>query len=76
MVRRAADTVFIPHRGRRFAPAGRHAPCSWRGRQGQHQQCCGAQPSLITEGATRFGSQCIVVAIDARRRQRSDVDAL
>jgi len=25
-------------------------------------------PSLITEGAKRFGSQCIVVAIDARRR--------
>ena len=25
-------------------------------------------PSLITEGAQRFGSQCIVVAIDARKR--------
>ena len=25
-------------------------------------------PRLITEGAARFGSQCIVVAIDARRR--------
>lgn len=25
-------------------------------------------PNLITEGAARFGSQCIVVAIDARRR--------
>lgn len=25
------------------------------------------RPSLITEGARRFGSQCIVVAIDARR---------
>jgi cyclase len=25
-------------------------------------------PDLITEGARRFGSQCIVVAIDARRR--------
>ena len=25
-------------------------------------------PSLITEGAERFGSQCIVVAIDARKR--------
>ena len=25
-------------------------------------------PNLITEGAKRFGSQCIVVAIDARRR--------
>jgi cyclase len=26
------------------------------------------RPALITEGATQFGSQCIVVAIDARRR--------
>jgi cyclase len=27
-----------------------------------------ARPELITEGAETFGSQCIVVAIDARRR--------
>jgi cyclase len=27
-------------------------------------------PALITEGAARFGSQCIVVAIDARRSNR------
>jgi len=26
------------------------------------------RPAVITEGATQFGSQCIVVAIDARRR--------
>ncbi len=26
------------------------------------------QPTLITEGAMKFGSQCIIVAIDARRR--------
>ncbi len=26
-------------------------------------------PSLLTEGAERFGSQCIVLAIDAKRRQ-------
>jgi cyclase len=26
-------------------------------------------PHLISEGAARFGSQCIVVAIDARRRE-------
>ena len=29
-------------------------------------------PDLITEGARRFGSQCIVVAIDARRMQPFD----
>jgi cyclase len=34
-------------------------------------------PSLITEAALRFGRQCIVVAIDARRRKQevSDTDA-
>ena len=26
------------------------------------------RPELISEGADRFGSQCVVVAIDARRR--------
>lgn len=31
-------------------------------------------PNLITEGARRFGSQCIVVAIDARRRQDGSPD--
>ena len=30
------------------------------------------QPQLITEGAERFGSQCVVVAIDARRRCKED----
>tara|TARA_Y100001968_G_scaffold207967_1_gene191102 strand:+ start:713 stop:1486 length:774 start_codon:yes stop_codon:yes gene_type:complete len=30
-----------------------------------------ASPSLISEGANRFGSQCIVVAIDARRRKEN-----
>lgn len=29
-------------------------------------------PSLLNEGADRFGSQCIVVAIDARRRSDPD----
>lgn len=30
------------------------------------------QPSIISEGAEVFGSQCIVVAIDARERERGD----
>jgi cyclase len=30
-------------------------------------------PALIREAATRFGSQCIVVAIDARKRQGDDL---
>jgi cyclase len=29
-------------------------------------------PELISEGAERFGSQCVVVAIDARRRFKTD----
>ncbi|MBI4313264.1 MAG: imidazole glycerol phosphate synthase subunit HisF, partial [Candidatus Omnitrophica bacterium] len=29
------------------------------------------QPSLISQGAKRFGSQCIVVAMDAKRRGKS-----
>lgn len=31
-----------------------------------------ARPSLLSDGAETFGSQCIVIAIDARRRQASD----
>jgi imidazole glycerol-phosphate synthase subunit HisF len=31
-----------------------------------------ARPELVTELATEFGSQCVVVSIDARRRQGSD----
>lgn len=30
------------------------------------------RPELITEGAETFGSQCMVVAIDARRRREAD----
>jgi cyclase len=32
-------------------------------------------PELITEGAERFGSQCIVVAIDAKRRPDADPES-
>ena len=32
------------------------------------------RPELVTEGADRFGCQCIVVAIDARRRQAGGWD--
>lgn len=32
-------------------------------------------PHLISDGAERFGSQCIVVAIDARRRVKDDPSA-
>jgi imidazole glycerol-phosphate synthase subunit HisF len=32
------------------------------------------RPELISDGAERFGTQCIVVAIDARRRERGGWD--
>jgi len=32
-------------------------------------------PALVAEAASRFGSQCIVVAVDARRRDRNDAVA-
>src|SRR5262249_27686427 len=32
------------------------------------------RPELVSEGANRFGSQCITVAIDARRRGADDAD--
>jgi imidazole glycerol-phosphate synthase subunit HisF len=32
-------------------------------------------PTLVAEAASRYGSQCIVVAVDARRRDRNDASA-
>ncbi len=70
MVRRVADSVFIPFtvgggirtvddmRGLLLAGADKVSINSPAVRT----------PELITAGATRFGSQCIVVAIDGRRR--------
>ena len=72
MVRRVADTVFIPFtvgggirtvedmRGLLLAGADKVSINSPAVRT----------PDLITAGATRFGSQCIVVAIDGRRQRR------
>src|SRR5512135_696240 len=70
MVRRVADTVFIPFtvgggirtvedmRGLLLAGADKVSINSTAVRS----------PDLISAGATRFGSQCIVVAIDGRKR--------
>jgi cyclase len=70
MVRNVADSVFIPFtvgggirtvedmRGLLLAGADKVSINSPAVRT----------PDLITAGATRFGSQCIVVAIDGRRR--------
>ena len=72
VVRRVADTVFIP-----FTVGGglRSVEDMWRMLQAGADKvsinsAAVRTPDIITEGAKRFGSQCIVVAIDARRRRR------
>ncbi len=72
VVRRVADTVFIP-----FTVGGglRTVDDMWRMLQAGADKvsinsAAVRTPEVITEGAKRFGSQCIVVAIDARRRRR------
>ena len=56
MVRRVAERVFIP-----FTVGG--------GIRTVDDMKAILRPELISEGAERFGSQCIVVAMDARRRK-------
>ncbi len=71
VVRRVADTVFIP-----FTVGGglRSVEDMWAMLQAGADKvsinsAAVRTPNIITEGAKRFGSQCIVVAIDARRRR-------
>jgi cyclase len=69
MVRRVADTVFIPFtvgggvRTIEDISALLHAGAD----KVSINSAALRNPELITEGAKRFGSQCIVVAIDARK---------
>jgi len=74
LVRRVADEVFIPL----TVGGGLNSIVDI-----QAVLCAGAdkvslntaaveRPDLITKGAEMFGSQCIVVAIDARRRSAGD----
>ncbi|NOZ27677.1 MAG: imidazole glycerol phosphate synthase subunit HisF [Chloroflexi bacterium] len=69
MVRRVADTVFIPFtvgggiRTIEDMSALLHAGAD----KVSINSAALRNPDLITEGAKRFGSQCIVVAIDARK---------
>jgi len=71
VVRRVADTVFIP-----FTVGGglRTVEDMWQMLQAGADKvslnsAAVRTPDIITEGARRFGSQCIVVAMDARRRE-------
>src|SRR2546423_2670400 len=74
VVRRVADEVFIPF----TVGGGLNSVEDVRAilRAGADKISLNTaavkQPDLIRAGAETFGSQCIVVAIDARRRQATD----
>ena len=71
MVRRVAERVFIPF----TVGGGIRTTEDMKAilREGADKVSGNSaailRPELISEGAMRFGSQCIVVAIDARRRE-------
>jgi cyclase len=73
MVRRVADRVFIPF----TVGGGIRAADDIRGilKAGADKISVNTaavqNPDLIREGAERFGAQCVVVAIDAKRRDSS-----
>ncbi|NJN81900.1 MAG: imidazole glycerol phosphate synthase subunit HisF [Caldilineaceae bacterium] len=71
MVRRVADTVFIPFTvggGIRSVEDMRAILLAGADKVSINSAAV-HNPQLISDSAQRFGSQCIVVAIDARRRQ-------
>jgi len=77
MVRRVADTVFIPFTvggGIRTVEDMRAILLAGADKVSINSAAV-KNPEVITEAAKRFGSQCIVVAIDARRRQGDDYAA-
>ena len=77
MVRRVADTVFIPFTvggGIRTVDDMRAILLAGADKVSINSAAV-HKPAVITEAATRFGSQCIVVAIDARRRQGAQAEA-
>ncbi len=68
VVRRVADSIFIPFTvggGIRTVEDMRETLLAGADRVGVNSAAVNA-PTIITEGAKRFGAQCIVVAIDAR----------
>jgi cyclase len=69
MVRRVAETVFIPFTvggGLRTVEEFREILAAGADKISINSAAV-RRPELISEGAKRFGSQCIVVAIDAKR---------
>jgi imidazole glycerol-phosphate synthase subunit HisF len=72
LVRRVADEVFIPFTvgGGLNSTEDIRAMLLAGADKVSLNTAAIANPSLIGEGAGRYGSQCIVVAIDARRRNK------
>jgi cyclase len=74
LVRRVADEVFIPFTvggGLRSLEDIRAVLRSGADKVSLNTAAV-EQPELIKEGAETFGSQCMIVAMDARRRSASD----
>jgi imidazole glycerol-phosphate synthase subunit HisF len=77
MVRRVADSVFIPFTvggGIRTVEDMRALLLAGADKVSVNSAAV-RNPQLIRDAAQRFGSQCIVVAIDARRRKGEDLAA-
>jgi cyclase len=75
VVRRVADSVFIPFTvggGIRTVDDMRALLLAGADKVSINSAAV-KNPQLISEAVRRFGSQCIVVAIDARRRQGADL---
>lgn len=74
VVRRTADQIFIPLTvggGVRGVEDMRRLLAAGADKVGVNTSAV-TNPALISEGADRFGTQCIVVAIDARRVSGED----
>lgn len=77
LVRRVADEVFIPLTvgGGLGSNEDVRAVLRAGADKVSLNTAAVARPELITAGAETFGSQCMVVAVDARRRNPSDASA-
>lgn len=73
MVRRVADEVFLPLTvggGIRTVDDMRHILLAGADKVSVNSAAVN-NPALLTQGAEKFGSQCIVIAIDAKRTSNS-----
>ena len=77
VVARTAEQVFIPFTGGGGVRAGDDARRLLRAGADKVgvNTAAGDRPALIAELADEFGSQCVVVAVDARRRPDAPPDA-